>query len=261
MSCGYTDTFWSGLSLLDVDKAADRPEIFQSYETRFRMPQVQPAQVSVLDLSDDLDMNELPYPLPYEWGNAYYSFAYGPSKHIVLSAYSSMEPDSQQYQWLVEELASVDRDKTPWLLVSIHVPLYNTYKTHHHDLQMAAAQSNLESLFVKHTVNMVFTGHIHAYQRTLPVAFGKVQKTGPVHVTVGSSGRQCCLTPFLSDTPESWLGARDGIHYGYGQFAIYNQTHAEWQWIPTSSLDEDEVLPPKDTYLLENQYYVSKHHR
>jgi hypothetical protein len=88
---------------------------------------------------------------------------------------------------------------------------------------------------VKYSVNVVFSGHIHAHMRTTAVAFGKPTSTGPIHLTVGASGRQCCLTPFLSDTPEPWVAFRDGTHYGYGQFSIYNQTHAEWQWIPTSS--------------------------
>ncbi len=239
-----------------MDKADDRPDIFQSYETRFRMPYIRPAELGTLNPSNSLNMNQAPYPLPYEWGNAYYSFTYGPSRHIVVSAYSSMEPNSTQYNWFVEQLSSVDRTVTPWVLVSIHVPLYNTYKTHHLDLQMLAAHTHLEPLLIQYFVNVVFTGHIHAYQRTTPVAFGQVKKTGPMHVTVGSSGRQCCLTPFLSKTPEPWLAARDGTHYGYGRLAIYNQTHAEWRWIPTSSLDEKEVLPPDDTYMLENQFFL-----
>lgn len=199
------------------------------------MPQVRPAELGTLDIGDDPDMNEPPYPLPYEWGNAYYSFDYGPAKHIVVSAYSSMEPKSPQYQWLVAELKSVDRKNTPWLLVTIHVPIYNTFNAHHRDLQILAAQTHLEPLWVKYAVNVIFSGHIHAYQRTKTVAFGKVVPTGPMHVTVGASGRQCCLTSFKSDTPESWIASRDATHFGYGQFAIYNQTHAEWQWIPTSS--------------------------
>lgn len=242
----------------DIEKSSDRPDIFQSYESRFRMPQVRPAELGTLSVTEDLDMNEPPYPLPYEWGNAYYSFLYGPSKHIVVSAYSSMEPESTQYEWLVKELASVNRTETPWVLVSMHVPFYNTFDAHHRDLQVIAAQEHLEPLFVKYTVNMVFTGHIHAYQRTRPVEFGEVVETGPVHVTVGSSGRQCCLTPFVSKKPEPWIASRDGTHYGYGRLAIFNQTHAEWQWVPTSSLDARKALPPNDIVMVENQYFLKE---
>jgi hypothetical protein len=218
-----------------VEKALGRPEIFQSYETRFRMPQVRPAQLGILDFEDDYDMTELPYPLPYDWGNAYYSFDYGPAKHIIVSAYSSMEPDSPQYQWIVQQLESVDRKQTPWVLVTIHVPIYDTFKAHRNDVQILVAQTYLEPLWVQHSVNVVFSGHVHAYQRTKPVAFGEVDPTGPMYLTIGSSGRQCCQAPFKTVEPESWIAERDGAHYGYGQFAIYNRTHAEWEWIPTSS--------------------------
>lgn len=221
---------------LDVEKAPGRGEIFQAYETRFRMPQVHRAQLGTYDSDDDLDRNELPYPLPYEWGNAYYSFVYGPTKHIVVSAYSSMEPNSTQYEWLVDELALVNRDQTPWVLVTIHVPLYNTFQAHQQkDLQIVAARQHLEPLFVQYSVNVIFSGHVHAYQRTKNVAFGTPTVSGPTYLTVGASGRQCCLTPFVSEIPERWVAARDGTHYGYGQLAIYNRTHAKWEWIPTST--------------------------
>jgi hypothetical protein len=223
------------------------------------MPQLRPAELGTLESTsgDILNMNEPPYPLPYEWGNAYYSFDYGPAKHVVISAYSSMEPDSQQYRWLVQELDGIDRELSPWVLVTIHVPLYNTYKAHLRDAQILAAQEHLEPLFVQHRVNMVFAGHIHAYQRTKPVAFGKASPTGPIHVTVGASGRQCCRTAFLNKEPENWVAERDGSHYGYGQLTIYNKTHGEWQWIPTSFPDmkESDDLPPRDVVMMENQYF------
>ena len=103
-------------------------------------------------------------------GWCYYDFDYGPAKHIVISAYSDMSPGSDQYKWLEEVFATVDRSVTPWVLITMHVPMYNTFSLHHHDLQIFAAQEHLEPLFVEHHVNVVFTGHIHAYQRTANVA-------------------------------------------------------------------------------------------
>jgi hypothetical protein len=222
-------------ALSDIDKQEHGTEIFQAYETRFRMPQVRPAQLGLYDGPDGaLNMDAPPYPLPYEWGNAYYSFDYGPAKHIVISAYSSMEPDSPQYNWFVEELESVDRTITPWVLVTIHVPIYNTFALHPHDLQIFAARDNLEPLFVKHHVNLIFTGHIHAYQRTANVAMEELVPSAPIHITIGAGGRQCDA-PFKSEEPEEWVVTRDASYFGYGRFTIFNQTHAEWRWIPLSS--------------------------
>jgi hypothetical protein len=199
------------------------------------MPQVHPAEVGLYDGPDgEMNLDNPPYPLPYEWGNAYYSFDYGPAKHIVLSAYSAMEPGSSQYNWCLEELESVDRTITPWVLVTIHVPIYNTFAKHSHDSQILAAREHLEPLFVKHHVNLVFTGHIHAYQRTGNVAMEELVPSAPIYVTVGAGGRQCDA-PFKADEPEEWVMTRDASYYGYGRFTIFNQTHAEWRWIRLSS--------------------------
>eukprot|EP00980_Cylindrotheca_fusiformis_P011420 scaffold2644_cov129-Cylindrotheca_fusiformis.AAC.10 len=218
----------------DIEKQEHGGEIFQAYEARFRMPQVRPAEFGIYNHTGKLDMEAPPYPLPYDWGNAFYSFSYGPAKHIVVSAYSSMDPDSAQYTWLKTELESIDRSVTPWVLISLHTPLYNSYAVHMHDPQIIAAREHFEPLFVKHHVNVVFTGHIHAYQRTKNVAMGKPHRRGPLHVTVGAGGRQCDA-PFKSDSPEEWIVKRDASIYGYGKFSVFNETHAEWRWVPLSS--------------------------
>jgi hypothetical protein len=212
-------------------------------------------------------MDAAPYPLPYEWGNAYYSFVYGPAIHIVVSAYSSMEPNSIQYNWLVEELESVDRRLTPWVLVTIHVPLYNTFALHPHDPQIVAAREHFEPLFVKYHVNLIFTGHIHAYQRTANVANDTLTKTGPIHITIGAGGRQCDA-PYKTEEPEAWIVKRDASYYGYGTLEIVNATHANWKWIPLSPSDkhdynevknEDVQLPQlkHDQLVVENQFFLS----
>jgi hypothetical protein len=143
-----------------------------------------------------------------------------------------MEPGSTQYQWLLEELKSVDREQTPWLLVTIHVPIYNTFDAHRHDAQIIAAKEHLESLFVEYKVNLVINGHIHAYQRTKTVADETVTPTGPMHVIVGAGGRQC-KGSFMSEEPEPWIAVRDATSYGYGTLELYNKTHARWEWKPT----------------------------
>lgn len=233
------------------------------------MPQVHPPQLGTFDgPAGLLNMDAPPYPLPYEWGNAYYEFDYGPAKHIVISAYSDMAPGSQQYQWLLEILETVDRGLTPWVLVTMHVPMYNTFSLHHHDLQIIAAREHLEPLFVKHHVNVVFTGHIHAYQRTANVAMENRIEDGPIHITVGAGGRKCDA-PFTNEEPEEWLEQRDASYYGYGRFQIYNATHAEWRWIPLSPSEkheynevkgEDVHLPQldHDMLVMKNQFYLKE---
>jgi len=260
----------------DIDKQYAGNEIFLGYEHRFRMPRIKPPELGVFDSNncreskyckDDgqLNMDAPPYPLPYEWGNAYYAFTYGPARHVIVNAYSDMSPGSPQYEWLKAELASIDRQKTPWVLLTMHPPIYNTFSLHHHDPQIFAAKDHLEPLFVEYNVNLVLTGHIHAYQRTDYVAFGNVTETGPMHITIGAGGRQCDA-PFTNKEPEEWIKARDASMYGYGRITIQNETHAEWRWIPISPADEgynivkgdkEKHLPSldHDKLIIENQHY------
>ena len=64
--------------------------------------------VTLKPTSEEVTMAKVPYPLDYEFGNAYHAFVYGPTKHILLSSYSNFDPGSIQYEWLVDELESVD---------------------------------------------------------------------------------------------------------------------------------------------------------
>jgi len=252
----------------DIDKLEDDDGIFLAYEHRFRMPRIKPAELGRYNGPDGrLNMDQPPYPLPYEYGNAYYSFTYGPAKVIMVSSYSSMEPDSIQYNWILDQLQSVKRTVTPWLLVTLHTPIYNTFGLHQKDPQIAAAKKHLEPLFVEYGVNMVFSGHIHAYLRTSNVAMGEVTPKGPMHITVGAGGRKC-EAPFKSIEPEPWVEVRDATNFGFGMFRILNQTHAMWNWIHTGQTDDrdfnevwrsDERLPAgpgRDSVDIKNQYFL-----
>lgn len=220
----------------DIDKPEKEDDIFLAYETRFHMPQIKPAELGTYHGDDDgfLNMDKPPYPLPYEYGNAYYAFSYGISHHVFLNAYSSMEPESPQYQWLVQELQAVNRNITPWLIVTMHVPVYNAFNVHHHDFQIVAAKEHIEPLLVEHQVNLVVAGHIHAYQRTHNVNIDQLDPSGPMHVVVGAGGRQCKAS-FLSEEAEPVIAVRDATRYGYGILEIFNETHAQWEWVVTGN--------------------------
>lgn len=253
----------------DIDKLKDNREIFLAYEHRFRMPRVRPPQLGLYDGPPGfLNMDTPPYPLPYEWGNAYYAYSYGPVRMVMVSSYSSVEPGSTQYNWINEELASVDRSITPWVVVVLHTPLYNTFTLHRKDVQIAAVKEHLEPVFVLHKVNMVFSGHIHAYLRTAAVVTGGiVDPAGPIHITVGAGGRKC-EAPFYSEVPEPWVQVRDATIYGYGMFRVTNRTHAQWDWVHTGTADDhaaniirntEATLPPgpaTDRVVIENQYFL-----
>lgn len=250
----------------DIGKSENGSAIFQSFETRFRMPRIQEADLGPYNGPlGKLNMDRPPYPLDYDYGNAYFGFQFGRTHQIYLNSYSAMEPGSKMYDWLVEELEErVDRKKTPWLIVTFHVPIYNTFEVHQHDLQMFAMREHIEPLLVHHRVNLVFNGHIHAYLRTKPVAFGNVDPAGPIHIVMGAGGRNADAA-FLHDEPEDWVAVRDATIYGYGLLEICNDTHARWDWVHTGQegeynkvFKENVTLPPGgvDHSFFYNQLFV-----
>jgi len=252
----------------DIDKATGGYEIFQAYESRFRMPRVQAAVRDLYMVDGDLNMDKPPYPLPYDYGNAYYSFTWGPARYIVLNSYSAMEPDSTMYQWFVDELDAVDRTVTPWLFVMYHCPIYNSFSNHQSDFQIIATREHLEPLFVQYKVNIIFNGHVHAYLRTVNVAFKVPQRTGPIHIVMGAGGRDAQAS-FLSIEPEEWVAVRDASIYGYGLMEICNATHLRWDWIHSGIADshhynsvyhKNVTLPVGgvDGILVENQYFIEE---
>lgn len=225
----------------------DTLEVGTAYEKRFRMPQVQPAirDLATNDLfykgeTPDMEYFQARTFVPYEWGNAYYSFVFGPSKHIVLSSYSSFFPGSIQHDWLLSELDRVDRSITPWLIVMLHCPLYSTFHDHNREIFMSEARVHLEPIFVRHRVNFVMAGHLHSYMRTVPTIDSKPDPRGPIHIIQGNGGRQA-NEPYVNDTAaEEWIKIRDHSMYGYGTLELFNRTHARWKWVKTGFNAEDE---------------------
>ena len=73
--------------------------------------------------------------------------------------------DDGIYKWLKQELLKVDRTKTPWLIIIMHVSFYNSNSVHY--LEGEAMCNVFEAWFVEYKVDIVFSGHVHAYERTV----------------------------------------------------------------------------------------------
>jgi acid phosphatase type 7 len=244
----------------DAEGDHDTGEIFTAFENRFRMPHIAPTIKDKAKEKHDFDLN-LMYQLPYDYGNSYYAFQYGPSYNIALNAFADFEPGSLQYQWLETELNTVNRDISPWLVVIVHCPMYNTFSFHKTDPQPVNLKLYLEPLFVEYRVNVVLSGHLHGYSRSHPIAFEQKKDSGPIHFVLGNGGRTI-NAPFQNQVKEDWVAVRDHTTYGFGIIEYLNATTAKYEWIhsgfnaPEETEFQDIPANFTDLMYIQNQWYL-----
>ncbi|KAL9370109.1 hypothetical protein Peur_041308 [Populus x canadensis] len=96
----------------------------------------------------------------------WYSIEQGPVHFTVISTEHDWTENSEQYKWMDEDMSSVDRSKTPWLIFAGHRPMYSSTDGFSTDDKFTKA---VEPLLVQYKVDMVLFGHVHNYERTCSV--------------------------------------------------------------------------------------------
>ena len=97
---------------------------------------------------------------------ANYSFDYGDVHWTVLDSNPYIQwADPELRAWVANDLAQA-ADK-PWRFVSFHHPGFHSSKAHSLEQHMRL----LADVFERGGVSIVFSGHIHNYQRTYPLRF------------------------------------------------------------------------------------------
>jgi len=145
-----------------------------------------------------------------------------PGVHMIfMSTEHDYEPGSVQYSWLEQELQSVDRSKTPFVIVYGHSPMYSSNSYHGSEVELRTA---VEQLYVDHGVDFVIAGHDHFYERTWPVSAEVVMDTGngfdrfargeaPIHLVIGMAGRSAYED--LDEPQPEWSAYRENNTYGW----------------------------------------------
>ncbi|KAJ7553476.1 hypothetical protein O6H91_06G099700 [Diphasiastrum complanatum] len=185
------------------------------------------------------------WPMPYNesssTSNLYYSFEVAGVHVLMLGSYTGYSQSSPQYSWLQADLAKVNRTLTPWLVAVLHAPWYNSNTAHQGegDAMMAA----MEPLLRQAQVDIVFAGHIHAYERTTRLYLKNPDPCGIVYINIGDGGnREGLATEYINPQPV-WSLFREAS-FGHGEFGVLNGTHAYWTWHrneDTESVSSDTV--------------------
>ena len=177
---------------------------FLAYTTRFRVPSAAAGSGSPL----------------------YYSYDVAGAHIVMLGSYADTDRDSAQFAWLESDLAGVDRRRTPWVIVGMHAPWYNS--NHNHYGEGDEMRDSMEAVLYQHGVDLVVSGHVHAYERSFPTYDGEPDPCGPIHVNVGDGGNREGLDFEYFEQPE-WSAYREPS-YGAGVLDLVNATHAQLTW-------------------------------
>ncbi|CAO2042169.1 unnamed protein product [Urochloa humidicola] len=193
------------------------------------------------------------WPAPHEESgspsNLYYSFqAAGGAVHVaMLGSYAPFDAASEQYRWLARDLAGVDRRVTPWVVVLLHAPWYNTNAAHQGEGE--AMRVAMERLLFDARVDVVFAGHVHAYERFTRVYDNEANPCGPVYITIGDGGnREGLAFDFEKNHKLAPLSVMREASFGHGRLRVVNATTAHWAW----HRNDDAVSVVRDELWLES---------
>lgn len=170
----YRQRFPFGFAILLGDNmyGSERP---QDFEKKFERP-FKPLLDAKVEFHATLGNHDDPNQRFYKpfnlGGERYRTFKKGNARFFVLDT-NYLDPD--QLRWLEKELQASGSD---WKIPYFHHPLY-TAATRGPDVELRAA---LEPLFLKNGVAVVFAGHEHLYERTVP-------QKGIVYITSGGGAK------------------------------------------------------------------------
>lgn len=122
---------------------------------------------------------------------ASFSFDYGPAHWLVLDSNKQMDWTRKDFQdWVRRDLQSARGAR--WRFVMFHHAPYHSTGKHSEQLWMRP----LAPLFEQGGVQLVFTAHVHNYERTKPMS-------GVVYLVTGAGGGKL-HSKGLGDKPQKW---------------------------------------------------------
>lgn len=125
--------------------------------------------------------------------NLYYSLDVGVVHFLYYATEIDFFPESDQYNFIVHDLKTVDRKKTPFVVFLGHRPMYSTDRAALLEPIASYLVQTFEPLLIENKVTLAFCGHVHKYERMCPLQnFTCVEPSGngelPIHVVIGMAG-------------------------------------------------------------------------
>lgn len=161
----------------------------------------------------------------------------GGSSHAYDGPLDSSNP-SAQMEFLKKDLASVDRNKTPWVIAAGHRPWYMASKP---SSLCTVCQTAFEELFNDHGVDLVLNGHQHNMQRQTPLGpnahidpNGLNNPSSPLYILTGAAGHFDGLDSATQPYPAYTKFVNDTL-YGFSRVTFHNRTHLTHEFVSSAS--------------------------
>jgi hypothetical protein len=188
----------------------------------------------------------------------WYSYDYANVHTIVVSSEHDLAKGSDQYLFVENDLKTVDRSVTPWIVLESHRPLYEGEGGAHWQEQTQvgeAMRGELEDLLFDYSVDLVLAGHYHEYHRTCDRLYKGACNSGngPIHITIGAAGAPLdSFYPATYDNP--WTDRYIRGVYGYGRLTVASDTAMHVEFMRHGAKDDPlagEVLD--DVWILRDR--------
>lgn len=200
--------------------------------------------------------------------NMHYSFNFGNAHFISIDTETGYPGAAEEFRyvlpcggfgdqltWLENDLikANTDRVNRPWIFAIGHHPMYSG------DSINKDFQSAMEGLFYKYGVDVYIAGHVHSYERDLPVYQGVPDSNGynnplaTTHLLIGGAGNdemnpiQRSKDPspqegkgkskwYASEVDGPWTVITDqDNHVGVGKIQIIDDSNLSFEYIRTTT--------------------------
>eukprot|EP01138_Halocafeteria_seosinensis_P014323 gb/GECG01014623.1/.p1 GENE.gb/GECG01014623.1/~~gb/GECG01014623.1/.p1 ORF type:complete len:504 (+),score=48.51 gb/GECG01014623.1/:1-1512(+) len=186
-------------------------------------------------------------------GNQWHSFDFGGIHVTMISTEVWHKRRSanidRQYRWIEADLHNASRparrSKVPFIVVVGHRPMYCSAghaECHNVRNPVRKGSHGIEHLLQRYNVDMYFAGHVHAYERSLPVYDDKfeqqtdhhhyVKPNSTVHITIGNAGSKYKTMTMKVKKP--WT-AQQVRGYGYGRLTAVSPNELLWEYVDGKS--------------------------
>jgi predicted phosphodiesterase len=120
----------------------------------------------------------------------YYTYRYGNVFVLVMSTEVPFDEGSEQFDFVERSLSEASSDPdVDWIIVMYHKLMYTSPSS---SAPSSGLAETYHEMFEEHGVDLVLQGHIHNYERSVPIVFDGEESDSPISA---STGRETYVDP------------------------------------------------------------------